>query len=169
VPAARRPVSSRPLDKLERTIAARAEKPHEKSYTTKLLTGGLAKIGPKITEEAAEVVEAAGEPGDAGREHFIREVADLTYHLLVMMNSCGCTIADLEAELSRRFGVSGLEEKAARPAKKAPVAKAAVAKAAVAKTPVEKTTVVKAVRPKAKTAAVKEVAVKKARKKSRRL
>jgi phosphoribosyl-ATP pyrophosphohydrolase len=147
VPAVRRPTSSRPLDKLERTIAARAAKPHEKSYTTKLLVGGLAKIGPKITEEAAEVVEAAGEPGDAGREHFIREVADLTYHMLVMMNLRGCTIADLESELSRRFGVSGLEEKASRAAKKAPV--------------------VKAVR--TKKAAINEVAVKKARKKSRRL
>jgi phosphoribosyl-ATP pyrophosphohydrolase len=146
VPAARR-TTSRPLDKLERTIAARAAKPHEKSYTTKLLVGGLAKIGPKITEEAAEVVEAAAESGDAGREHFVRELADLTYPMLVMMNLRNCTLDDLEAELSRRFGVSGLEEKASRPPKKAPV--------------------VKAVR--TKKTAVNEVAVKKARKKSRRL
>ena len=74
-----------PLDKLERTIAARAANPNEKSYTSQLLAGGVAKIGAKIIEEAAEVVEAAGEPGDAGREHFIREVGDLVYHLLVLM------------------------------------------------------------------------------------
>ena len=71
-------------------------------------------IGAKITEEAAEVVEAAGEAGEAGREHFIREVGDLVYHLLVLMQHRECSLADLEGELARRFGVSGLEEKAAR-------------------------------------------------------
>ena len=104
----------RPLDELEETIAARAQNPSEKSYTTRLLGDGVAAIGAKLTEEAAEVVEAAGEAGEAGREHFIREVGDLTYHLLVLMRHQNCTLADLEAELGRRFGVSGLEEKAAR-------------------------------------------------------
>ena len=103
-----------PLEKLERTIASRAAKPNEKSYTSKLLAGGVALIGAKITEEAAELVEAAGEPGTAGREHFIREVGDLVYHLLVLMQHRDCSLGDLEAELARRFGVSGLEEKAAR-------------------------------------------------------
>jgi phosphoribosyl-ATP pyrophosphohydrolase len=103
-----------PLDKLERTIAARAANPNEKSYTSQLLAGGVEKIGAKIVEEASEVVEAAGEPGPAGREHFIREVGDLVYHLMVLMRQQNCTLTDLEAELSRRFGVSGLDEKAAR-------------------------------------------------------
>jgi phosphoribosyl-ATP pyrophosphohydrolase len=104
----------RPLDELERTIAARAARPSEKSYTCDLLAGGAEKIGAKIIEEAAEVVEAALEPKDAGREHFIREVGDLVYHVMVMLRQRNCTLADLEAELARRFGVSGLEEKAAR-------------------------------------------------------
>jgi phosphoribosyl-ATP pyrophosphohydrolase len=104
----------RPLDELEQTIAARAAKPSENSYTSQLLAGGVAKIGAKIVEEATETVEAAGEVGDAGREHFIREVGDLVYHLLVLMRQKNCTLADLEAELSRRFGVGGLEEKASR-------------------------------------------------------
>lgn len=103
-----------PLDKLERTIADRAANPNEKSYTSQLLAGGVEKIGAKIIEEAAEVVEAAGEKGDAGRAHFIREVGDLVYHLMVLMRQQDCTLADLETELSRRFGVSGVEEKAAR-------------------------------------------------------
>ena len=103
-----------PLDKLERTIAARAASPNEKSYTSQLLAGGVDKIGAKIVEEAAEVVEAAGEPGDAGRDHFVRECGDLVYHLMVLMRHKNCTLADLETELARRFGVSGLEEKAAR-------------------------------------------------------
>ena len=47
-----------PLDKLERTIAARAANPNEKSYTSQLLAGGVETIGAKIIEEAAEVVEA---------------------------------------------------------------------------------------------------------------
>jgi phosphoribosyl-ATP pyrophosphohydrolase len=103
-----------PLDKLERTIAARAASPNEKSYTSQLLAGGVEMIGAKIVEEAAEVVEAAGKTGKAGREHFIREVGDLVYHLMVLMQHRKCSLADLEAELARRFGVSGLDEKASR-------------------------------------------------------
>jgi phosphoribosyl-ATP pyrophosphohydrolase len=105
---------SPPLDRLERTIASRASNPNEKSYTSQLLTGGVEKIGAKITEEAGEVAEAASEPGQAGREHFLREVGDLVYHLMVLMRLRDCTLVDLEAELARRFGVSGLDEKAAR-------------------------------------------------------
>lgn len=104
----------RPLDKLERTIADRAADPREKSYTSQLLSGGVEKIGAKIVEEAAEVVEAAAQPGEAGREHFVREVGDLLYHTLVLMRLRDCSLADIEVELSRRFGVSGLEEKASR-------------------------------------------------------
>jgi phosphoribosyl-ATP pyrophosphohydrolase len=107
-------IDRQPLTKLERTIASRAAKPNPKSYTSKLLAGGVAMIGAKVTEEAAEVVEAAGEPGDAGREHFVREVGDLVYHLLVLMQHRSTTLADLETELARRFGVSGIEEKASR-------------------------------------------------------
>jgi phosphoribosyl-ATP pyrophosphohydrolase len=99
---------------LERTIAARAANPNEKSYTSQLLAGGVEIIGGKIIEEAAEVVEAAREPGDPGREHFIREVGDLVYHLMVLMQYRKSSWADVEAELARRFGVSGIEEKAAR-------------------------------------------------------
>ena len=105
---------AQPLDKLERTIADRAADPREKSYTSQLLAGGVERIGAKIVEEAAEVVEAAGESGDAGREHFVREVADLIYHLLVLLQHRDCSLSDVETELQRRFGVSGIEEKASR-------------------------------------------------------
>ena len=104
----------RPIDELERTIADRAQKPSEKSYTSKLLAGGVEAIGEKIVEESMEVVEAAREPGDAGRQHFVREVGDLVYHLMVLMRQQNCSLADVEAELNRRFGVSGLDEKASR-------------------------------------------------------
>ena len=104
----------RPLDELEQIIAARAASPSSSSYTSQLLAGGLEKISAKIVEEAAEVIEAAGQLDAAGREHFVRECGDLVYHLLVLMRLRNCSLADLEAELARRFGVSGLDEKAAR-------------------------------------------------------
>lgn len=105
------------LAKLEQVIRDRQANPSEKSYTTKLLAGGVAKIGSKITEEAAEVGEAAGEAGEEGRQHFIYEAADLLYHLMVMLAHRGTRLEEVEAELARRFHMSGLEEKASRPAK----------------------------------------------------
>lgn len=105
------------LAQLMQTIEDRQANPSATSYTNKLLAGGVPKIGSKITEEAAEVVEAAGEPGDAGRSHFVYECADLTYHLFVMMAHKGVALNELEAELARRFGISGLAEKASRPPK----------------------------------------------------
>ena len=102
------------LARLMATIESRKQNPSEKSYTSQLLTGGTERIGSKITEEAAEVVEAAGEPGDPGRLHLVREAADLVYHLLVMLAHRDSSLADVEAELARRFGISGLEEKASR-------------------------------------------------------
>jgi phosphoribosyl-ATP pyrophosphohydrolase len=108
----------RPLDALEATIRARAAalgtQGGEKSYTAKLLAGGVTKIGPKVTEEAAELVEAAAEPGDEGRAHFVYEAGDLLYHTLVLLRWRGVDLAEVEQELARRFGVSGLDEKASR-------------------------------------------------------
>jgi phosphoribosyl-ATP pyrophosphohydrolase len=104
----------RALDELEQTILARQTSPSDKSYTSQLLAGGIAKIGDKLLEEAAELVEAATEPGDVGREHTVRETGDLVYHLLVLLAARGVNLSDVEAELARRAGVSGLEEKANR-------------------------------------------------------
>jgi phosphoribosyl-ATP pyrophosphohydrolase len=104
----------RPLDQLEQTILARKSATGEKSYTAKLLAGGVEKIGGKIIEEAAEVVEAAGEAGEEGRQHTIREAGDVLYHLMVLLAARDVKLAEVEAELARRFGVSGLEEKANR-------------------------------------------------------
>lgn len=102
----------RPIDQLEATIRERAAAGDAgSSWTAKLLAGGLEKIGPKVTEEAAELVEAAGEPGDAGRDHFVYEAADLVYHALVLCHWRGVELAEVEQELARRFGTSGIEEK----------------------------------------------------------
>jgi len=110
----RQPTTGRPLDALEATILARQSMPDEKSYTAKLLAGGVEKIGGKIIEEAAELVEAAGEPDEEGRQHTIYEAGDLLYHTLVLLAARGVRLAEVEAELARRFGVSGLDEKASR-------------------------------------------------------
>jgi phosphoribosyl-ATP pyrophosphohydrolase len=107
--------AARPLDQLEATIAERkAAGNGGSSYTARLLAGGVEKIGAKVVEEAAEVVEAAGEPGDEGRTHTIAEAGDVVYHLLVLLAARDITLADVEAELARRFSMSGLEEKASR-------------------------------------------------------
>lgn len=102
------------LARLMATIEDRKARPSEKSYTSKLLEGGLPAIAAKITEEAAEAVEAAGEPGEEGRRHLVREAADLIYHLLVLLAHRNATLVEVEDELARRFGISGLEEKASR-------------------------------------------------------
>ena len=102
------------LAQLMRVIEERKATRPERSYTTRLLDGGVEKIGAKITEEAFEVVEAATEPGPAGREHLVREAADLIYHLFVMLTFSNVPLSDVEAELARRFGISGLDEKESR-------------------------------------------------------
>lgn len=84
------------------------------SYTTRLLEGGVAAIGAKIREEADEVAEAAGEPEPGGHGHLVYEAADVMYHLLVLLAARDVDWTEVEAELARRFGISGLAEKATR-------------------------------------------------------
>jgi phosphoribosyl-ATP pyrophosphohydrolase len=106
------------LARLMAVIEDRRACPSERSYTATLLGGGVDKIGAKICEEAAEVVDAAREAETPeGRAHLIHEAADLVYHLFVMLGFRQIALAEVEAELARRFGISGLDEKAARTAK----------------------------------------------------
>jgi phosphoribosyl-ATP pyrophosphohydrolase len=101
--------------RLMAVIEDRRANPPPKSYTTALFAGGVPKIGEKITEEAAEVVEAAAECAASGTDHLVHEAADLVYHLFVMLGHCGVSLGQVEGELARRFGISGIDEKAARP------------------------------------------------------
>lgn len=103
--------------RLMAVIEDRKQNPPAKSYTTSLFQGGVPKIGGKIREEAEEVIEAAGEPGEPGKAHLVYEAADLIYHLFVLLGHQEIRLAEVENELARRFGISGIDEKAARPAK----------------------------------------------------
>jgi phosphoribosyl-ATP pyrophosphohydrolase len=105
--------------RLMAVIEDRKRQGGENSYTVRLLAGGVDKIGAKILEEAAEVVAAAAEPGQPGKAHTIHEAADVIYHLFVLLGLRDVSLAEVEDELGRRFGISGLDEKAARPAKAA--------------------------------------------------
>ena len=99
------------LERLAATIAARAGADPESSWTARLLAAGPEKAAAKFGEEAVEaIVEAVR--GDPAR--LTAEAADVLYHLLVMLQARGISLADVEAELARREGVSGLAEKAAR-------------------------------------------------------
>lgn len=99
------------LEELAATIAARTQSDDPGSYTAKLARQGVGQCAQKLGEEAVETVIAAME-GD--RDQVTREAADLLYHLLVLLQVAGSSLEDVKAELGRRTGRSGLEEKAAR-------------------------------------------------------
>ena len=104
------------FEKLMETIEDRKRNPPARSYTTTLLQGGVDRIGCKVMEEAAEVVRAARKAGDSGdaRGHLVCEAADVLYHLFVLLGYCDVRLNEVEVELARRFGTSGLDEKTAR-------------------------------------------------------
>ncbi len=99
------------LADLAAIIAQRANADAKDSYTKSLLQAGPARAAKKFGEEAVETVIAAieGEP-----KALVSESADLLYHLLVLWQTRGVGLDDVLAELERRTGQSGHEEKAAR-------------------------------------------------------
>ncbi len=99
------------LARLSATIEARRGADPASSHTAKLLARGTLKCAQKFGEEAVEaVVAAAAEDRDA----LVSEAADVMYHLMVMLASRDVSLKDVAAELARREGVSGVEEKASR-------------------------------------------------------
>jgi phosphoribosyl-ATP pyrophosphohydrolase len=100
------------LHDLEKRVKERAQASAEISYTRKLLDKGIAHCAKKLGEEAVETALAALEPD---REKLVAEAADLLYHLLVVLEARGVSLADVEAALARRTSASGLAEKASRP------------------------------------------------------
>src|SRR6516162_1280795 len=99
------------LDRLWRVILSRRGADPETSYTARLFTRGRAKIAQKLGEEAVEaVIEGVADNPSA----LVGESADLLYHLLVLWAAAGISPADVAAELIRREGTSGIDEKRAR-------------------------------------------------------
>lgn len=99
------------LTKLTDILEARKSAPEDESYVAKLHAQGLNKILEKVGEEATETILAAK---DEDKAELIRETADLWFHTLVMLSHMNMSAADVLQELERRFGLSGLEEKASR-------------------------------------------------------
>jgi phosphoribosyl-ATP pyrophosphohydrolase len=90
----------------------------DKSYVSRLLHKGPDAFLKKIGEEATEVVLAAKDADHgASTQPLVGEVADLWFHSMIALAHYGLTPADVVAELVRREGLSGLEEKALRKAK----------------------------------------------------
>jgi phosphoribosyl-ATP pyrophosphohydrolase len=99
------------LARLWATIEARRGASTDTSYTAKLLAAGPAAVARKLGEESLEaIIEAV--KGD--KSALARESADLLYHLLVLWEAAELSPGDVAAELTRREGVSGIEEKRAR-------------------------------------------------------
>jgi phosphoribosyl-ATP pyrophosphohydrolase len=99
------------FDQLLATIIERRSGDPATSYVAKLTGKGRARIAQKLGEEAVEVVIAAIADDRAG---LVSEGADLMFHLAVLLADAGLSFEDIRAELARRDGVSGIDEKAGR-------------------------------------------------------
>ena len=99
------------LNRLAEVLEQRKQAEPDSSYVAKLYSKGLDAILKKIGEEATETVMAAK---DGDRDKIIYETADLWFHSMVLLAHQGLGPDDVTRELDRRFGLSGLEEKASR-------------------------------------------------------
>ena len=103
------------LHQLAEVLEARKGADPDSSYVAKLYGKGLDAILKKVGEEATETILAAK---DGDKDHLVYETADLWFHTLVMLAQQGLGPDAVLQELARRFGLSGLDEKAARGAGK---------------------------------------------------
>ncbi len=99
------------LSALEKRVHERAKASAEQSYTRSLLDKGVAHCAKKLGEEAIETGLAAVQED---KRRLVAEAGDLLYHLLVLLEARGVSLADVEAALEKRTAQSGLEEKAGR-------------------------------------------------------
>ncbi len=100
------------LSDLAARVKERAQASAGESYTRKLLDKGISHVAKKFGEEAAETVIAAV---SEDKSRVISETADLLYHLVVLLEARGVSIAEVESALAARTAQSGLAEKASRP------------------------------------------------------
>lgn len=103
------------LSELERVLEQRKSAEASESYVASLHARGLNKILEKVGEETTEVILAAKDLQAGGsREALVGEAADLWFHLMVVLSHLEVPLAEVVDCLAGRFGISGLEEKAAR-------------------------------------------------------
>ena len=103
------------ITRLAAVLEDRKSADSDRSYVASLYKAGLNEILEKVGEEAVETIIAAKDAlAGAGGTEVIKETADLWFHTLVMLSYLDLPPAELFAELERRFGTSGIEEKAAR-------------------------------------------------------
>ena len=103
--------NDRVLTEVAAVLEARKQAAADSSYVAKLYHKGLDAILKKVGEEATETVMAAK---DGDKDKIVYEVADLWFHTIVLLAQQGLHPDDVLAELERRFGTSGLVEKASR-------------------------------------------------------
>ncbi len=99
------------LIRLQDTIRDRRDADPDSSYVASLHARGVPVMARKLGEEATETIVAAL---SGTREELVGEAADILFHLAVLLDAKGVALEDVMAELDRRDGVSGLEEKASR-------------------------------------------------------
>ncbi len=99
------------LDALELVLEQRKGASADSSYVASLYHKGLNKILEKVGEEATETILAAK---DGDKDALVAEVSDLWFHTMVMLCYEGLSVEHIMTELDRRFGLSGLDEKASR-------------------------------------------------------
>ncbi|MCH8499150.1 MAG: phosphoribosyl-ATP diphosphatase [Marinobacter sp.] len=103
------------LTELTEVLEQRKQAAADSSYVASLHHKGLNKILEKVGEECTETLLAAKDAEHSGdTRELVAETADLWFHSLVMLSHLGLSADDVMQELARRFGLSGLEEKAAR-------------------------------------------------------
>ena len=86
----------------------------DSSYTKSLFDKGLAEILSKVSEESNELIEAAESNDENKKKKLIHETADLWFHTMVLLSYEGISAEEVLNELEKRFGTSGLDEKASR-------------------------------------------------------
>jgi phosphoribosyl-ATP pyrophosphohydrolase len=106
-----KPGLAQTLERIAAIIEERRKADPQTSYVARLLSQDEDSVLKKIGEEATETVLAA-KSGD--RLHLVRETADLWFHCMILLARHGLGPGDVLAELQRREGISGLDEKAAR-------------------------------------------------------
>ncbi len=107
------------LTQLDKTLESRKSENPDESYVANLYKKGLEEILKKIAEESAETIMAAKDyqhqpNSQKAQQHLVYEITDLWFHTLVLLSQQGLSSQDITQELQRRFGLSGLEEKANR-------------------------------------------------------